>query len=226
MGAREIPRIFRLLARRSPAGYDVRGMDETALIRSAQGGDLDAFNSLILVYQDRTFNLAYRIMGDRDAASDATQEAFISAFKSIKRFRGGSFRSWLFRITTNACYDELRRRKRQASVPLEADLEEEPERGYLDRIAAADEAPEQSAARAELRRAIEDCLNRLPQEFRSITVLVDIQGFDYRAAAEVIGKPVGTVKSRLARARGRMRDCLRSVRELLPSGFRLEGESL
>ena len=94
-------------------------MDENALIQSAQRGDIDAFNRLVLAYQHQVYSLAYRIMGEEAAAADAAQEAFISAYKHLKSFRGGSFKSWLMRIVTNACYDELRRRKRRPTVPLE-----------------------------------------------------------------------------------------------------------
>ncbi len=95
-------------------------MDEQALIRAAQRGDLNAFNELVLLYQGRVYNLAYRIMGDGDAAADASQEAFISAYRAIGGYRGGSFRAWLMRIVTNACYDELRRRRRRPASSLEA----------------------------------------------------------------------------------------------------------
>jgi RNA polymerase sigma factor (sigma-70 family) len=99
-------------------------MDEQALIHEAQGGSLDAFNTLILHYQDSIFNTALRILGDEDLAADATQEAFLSAFKSISSFRGGSFKAWLMRTVTNACYDELRRQKRRPTTPLEPDTDD------------------------------------------------------------------------------------------------------
>lgn len=92
-------------------------MDEKALIQDALQGDLDAFNRLVLAYQDRVYNQAYRVLGESQAADDATQEAFISAYKNLRSFRGGSFRAWLLRIVTNACYDELRRRKRRPNHP-------------------------------------------------------------------------------------------------------------
>ena len=98
-------------------------MDEQALIHDAQGGSLDAFNTLILHYQDSVYNTALRILGDEDLAADVTQEAFISAFKGIASFRGGSFKAWLMRTVTNACYDELRRQKRRPTTPLEPDTE-------------------------------------------------------------------------------------------------------
>jgi RNA polymerase sigma-70 factor (ECF subfamily) len=93
-------------------------MDETGLIAAAQQGQMDAFNELVLAYQHQVYNLAYRILGDPASASDAAQETFISAFQNIARFRGGSFRSYLLRIVSNRCYDELRRRKRRPATSL------------------------------------------------------------------------------------------------------------
>ena len=94
-------------------------MDETTLIRQAQRGDLEAFNRLVIVYQTQVYNLAYRLMGDQASAEDATQEAFISAFRGLRGYRGGSFRAWLLRIVRNACYDEFRRRQRRPTTSLE-----------------------------------------------------------------------------------------------------------
>jgi RNA polymerase sigma-70 factor, ECF subfamily len=201
-------------------------MDEIGLIQAARKGDLDAFNRLVLAYQDIVYSQAYRMMGDSEAAEDATQEAFISAYKNLKSYRGGSFRGWLLRIVTNACYDELRRRKRRPTVPLEPldanDEEIESPAWMID----PGELPEQAAVRNELGQAIQRCLEGLPDEFRLVVVLVDIQGFDYQEAAQVAGKPIGTVKSRLARARLRLRECLQSVWELLPSTYRLVDEDI
>ena len=94
-------------------------MDEQALIAGARGGDLDSFNRLVLAYQDMAFNLAYRMLGDDALAEDATQNAFISAYRSLHAYRGGSFRAWVLRMVTNTCYDELRRRHRHPETPLE-----------------------------------------------------------------------------------------------------------
>ena len=199
-------------------------MDEVALIQAAQAGDLDSFNSLILAYQDLAYNVAYRIMGDGPSASDATQDAFIKAYNSLKRFRGGSFRSWLMRIVTNVCYDELRKRKRRPQValePLNADNEAIESPSWLK---DPGESPEDRAARMELSKAIQECLNGLSPDFRAVVVLVDIQGMDYAEASDMVDKPLGTIKSRLARARLKLRDCLRGFGELLPATFRLEEE--
>jgi RNA polymerase sigma-70 factor (ECF subfamily) len=200
-------------------------MDEVALIKSAQQGDLDSFNRLVIEYQDMVFNQAYRVMGVAQVAEDATQDAFISAFKNLKSFRGGSLKAWLLRIVTNVCYDELRRQKRRPTTPLEPLNREEEEIESPYWLSDPKESPEEAAERRDLSRAIQYCLNELSPSFRTVVVLVDIQGLDYSEAAQAIGKPLGTVKSRLARARTRMRDCLRGFRELLPSTIRLVREN-
>ena len=202
-------------------------MDESDLIQTAQHGDLDSFNTLILHYQDLVFHTALRILGDEDLAADAAQEAFISAFRSINSFRGGSFKAWLMRTVTNACYDELRRQKRRPTTPLEpdatrADGEEMDSPRWL---ADPNMTPAEQSEANELEHAIQHCLDTLPTEFRTVVVLADIQGLDYSEVATAVRVPLGTIKSRLARARLRLRECLRSFEELLPSSFRLEGES-
>jgi len=200
-------------------------MQEKTLIADAQRGDLDAFNRLVLAYQDMLYGQAFRLMGEKYAAEDATQEAFISAFRKIKSFRGGSFRAWLLRIVTNACYDELRRRKRRPTTQLEPVNEENEPIESPNWLTDPGESPEIAAQRSEIRAALELCIQKLPIEFRTVVLLVDIQGLDYTEAARVIRRPLGTVKSRLARARVRMRDCLSNYGELLPTSFRLLEES-
>jgi len=200
-------------------------LDEVALIRAARDGDLNSFNRLVLEYQDLVYNQAFRILGDPHSADDATQEAFVSAYTNIRSYRGGSFRAWLLRIVTNACYDELRRRKRRPTTPLEPldDAGEEIESpGWM---VDPGESPEEASQRAELAGAIQDCISALPAEFRAVVALVDVQGLDYAEASEAIGSPLGTVKSRLARARARLRECLQGFWELLPGAFRLESEA-
>jgi RNA polymerase sigma-70 factor (ECF subfamily) len=200
-------------------------MDEPALIQDAQRGDLDSFNSLVLHYQDMVFNTAIRILGDDDLAADATQETFISAFRTIASFRGGSFKSWLMRTVTNACYDELRRQKRRPTTPLEPETNDGDEVDSPRWLADPNMTPSEKVEANELEHAIQHCLDALPGEFRSVVVLADIQGLDYGEVAFASGVPLGTIKSRLARARIRLRDCLRGFEELLPSAFRLDTES-
>ena len=197
-------------------------MNEEALIHDAQAGSLDAFNALVLHYQDGVFNTALRILGDEDLASDATQEAFLSAFRSITSFRGGSFKAWLMRTVTNACYDELRRQKRRPSVPLEPESDDGEEIDSPRWLADPEMSPEQKAEADEVERAIQHCLNNLPLEFKTVVVMADIQGMDYSEVAIAVRVPLGTIKSRLARARLRLRECLQGFSELLPAAFRLE----
>ncbi len=165
------------------------------------------------------------MMGEQQGAEDATQEAFISAFRKLGSYRGGSFKAWLLRIVTNACYDELRRQKRRPEAPLEPLTGEDEEIESPSWLADPSESPEEEAERSELNKAIQNCLGGLPDEFRLVVILVDLQGLDYAEAAGAIGKPLGTVKSRLARARVRLRECLQGFWELLPAAFRLVEES-
>lgn len=200
-------------------------MDEPALIQDAQRGDLEAFNQLVLAYQEVVFNTALRILGDEDLAADAAQEAFISAFRAIAFYRGGSFRAWLLRTVTNACYDELRRKKRRPTTPLEPETDDGEEVESPRWLADPHSSPEEQLDQAELEHAIQHCLQNLPTDFRAVVVLADIQGLDYTEVAAALRRPLGTVKSRLARARLRLRECLQGFRELLPAAFRLEEES-
>ncbi len=197
-------------------------MNEQALISDAQGGNLDAFNTLILTYQDSVFNTALRILGDEDHAADAAQDAFISAFKSIKAFRGGSFKGWLMRIVTNACYDELRRKKRRPTTPLEPETDDGDEMDSPRWLADPNMTPDQVAEADELEHAIQHCLDNLPLDFKTVVVMADIQGMDYTEVASTVRVPLGTVKSRLARARLRLQECLQGFAELLPASYRLE----
>jgi RNA polymerase sigma-70 factor (ECF subfamily) len=193
--------------------------DEEKLVEAAQRGNLDAFNELILHYQSRVYNLAYHIMHDPAAADDATQEAFISAYRALDGFRGGSFRAWLLRIVTNACYDELRRHKRRPKVSWEdfGEMDEEANPHLVDGGAK----PEETVQQQELRSILERAIARLPDHQRTTLVLVDKMGFSYEEAAQVMDVQLGTVKSRLSRARRQMQELLQEDRELLPPRFRL-----
>ncbi|MGD1995832.1 MAG: sigma-70 family RNA polymerase sigma factor [Anaerolineae bacterium] len=195
-------------------------MDETDLIQAAQRGNLDAFNELVLNYQHLVYNVAYRMMGDPASASDATQEAFIKAYRKIETFRGGSFRSWLLRIVTNCCYDEFRRRKRRPATSFEdlGDIDEEANPALVN----GGESPEQRVEREELATFLQTAINTLPSHQRTVLVLSDVEGMSYAEIAGTVDIPVGTVKSRLARARAHLRDLLQEQRELLPRAYRLE----
>jgi RNA polymerase sigma factor (sigma-70 family) len=193
-------------------------MDEVQAIQAAQEGDLPAFNQLVMAYQGMAYNVAYRIVGDADAAADACQEAFISAFKAIKKFRGGSFKSWILRIVTNACYDHLRYRGRRPADSLE-EVAENPQ--YSPKLVSNHEHPEEYALRQELNEVIQSGIETLPADQRVVLVLSDVQGFGYQEIADITGVSLGTVKSRLSRARAKLRDYLVAQQELLPAQYRL-----
>lgn len=200
-------------------------IDEITLALSAQQGDLDAFNRLVLEFEDLAFNIAYRMLGDSDSAADATQSAFIAAYRHLSSYRGGSFKSWVLRIVTNTCYDELRRQKRRPTTPLEPSMEDSDDEIESPNWLKDDQpSPESLLESAELQEAIQKCLKKMKNDFRMMVILVDIQGMDYQEAAENMNIPMGTIKSRLARARRKLRDCLQFFRELLPANYRLDGE--
>ncbi len=186
--------------------------DEQALIRSAQRGNLEAFNGLVLRYQQQVYNVAYRIMGDEAAASDATQEAFISAYRHVGSFHEGSFRNWLLRIARNACYDELRRRKRRPTVSLDEAIVTAEGVIEFDLPTSAD-GPEQIVQRRELAALLQRGINRLPIEQRLTLVLSDVQGLRYDEIAQITHSKCGTVKSRLSRARANLREYTQMHRE-------------
>lgn len=196
--------------------------EEQRLISAAQAGDLEAFNQIVRLYETRVYNLCYRMLGDADAAADATQDAFIAAFRNVRSFRGGVFKAWLLRIATNACYDALRARKRRPAVSLDsADNEDD-----NTRTEASDpgESLDEMVVRQELSAAIQQGLAELPEDQRIVIILSDIQGLAYEEIAQITGVQLGTVKSRLSRARAKLRDILRAG-ELLPAKFRLDDES-
>ncbi len=182
--------------------------DEAELIRNSQSGDLTAFNSLVRAYQDQVYSICLRFLGSREAAEDAAQEAFISAFKAISHFRSGNFRAWLLRIATNACYDELRRRQRRPTTPLEEAFD----------VPAQNDpyTPEAYAQQRELAGHIQRGLATLPMDQRLAVILCDVQGYSYEEIAQITGSSLGTVKSRINRGRRRLAEHLKNQRELLP----------
>jgi len=201
-----------------------RETEETLWIASARKGDLDSFNRLISMYQDAIFNLAYRIIGGYDEAEDIVQKAFISAYRSIRTFRGGSFRGWLMRMTINACYDEIRRIKQHPAISIDADPEDEKGIDYDYWLPDLEPQPQQIAEMRELQQAVQHCLQQLPDDFRAVAVLADVEELEYEEISRITGHPLGTVKSRLARARQKLRGCLEGYWELLPLQLRQKYE--
>jgi len=192
---------------------------ETDSIKAAQKGDLAAFNRLVMTHQTQAYNVAYRLMGDADLAADATQEAFIKAFKAIKQYRGGSFKGWLLRIVSNACYDMLRYQKRRPSESLESEDDDDASERNI-HLQDPAERPEEALMRRELNDMLQQAISRLPTEQRLVLVLSDAEGLSYQEIAEATDLALGTVKSRLSRARLKLRDILLE-QELLPEQYRL-----
>ncbi|MFH1330268.1 MAG: sigma-70 family RNA polymerase sigma factor [Actinomycetota bacterium] len=181
-----------------------RGDADTALIERYLRGDLNAFNDLMRSHEDRVFAICLRMLRDREAALDATQETFITVFRKVDRFAGHSaFSTWLYRVAVNTCYDHARRSGRHATGPL-------PE--GADR---ADHHAQAALESAELRPDLEVALAGLPAEFRSAVVLCDVEGLSLRTAAEILGVPVGTVKSRIFRGRRLLAAVLGNLRPVL-----------
>ena len=173
------------------------------LLERARGGDLDAFNDLVVVYQDLLFALVVRMVPDRDQASDAVQEAFFSAYRNLDGFRGGSVRSWLSRIAINAAMDAQRLKKRRPADPypeLEDDTWQPP--------AGAEADPVAIALTTERHRLLNHALTQITTDQRTAIVLFDVQGYDYAEIAHLTGVSLGTVKSRIHRGRLALRELL------------------
>lgn len=198
-------------------------MDELQVIAAAQKGDVDAFNQLVIAYQQLAYNVAYRMLGDDDRAMDATQEAFLRGYRAIDTFHGGSFKAWILRITTNACYDVLRSTKRRRTTPIDDLVDDDEHSGILEDV---QETPEQHVQRLDLDEVIQAALATLPEDQRTVVILSDIHGLNYGEIAETTNVSLGTVKSRLSRARAKMRRYLLEHRELLPGNLRLFDDTI
>jgi RNA polymerase sigma-70 factor (ECF subfamily) len=193
--------------------------DEPALIRSAQQGDLAAFNLLVDHYQGQLFRVAYRMLGDVDSAADATQTAWLAAFHKFAQYRGGRLNSWLMHILVNVCYDQLRLQHRRPEVglyPGNNDGEEFENPYWL-----LDTSPgvEESVDARQFDAAVQRALQRLPEVYRTMIVLVDIEGYGYEEAAAALRVPLGTVRSRVARGRMALRRQLEESGDI-PHGWR------
>jgi RNA polymerase sigma-70 factor (ECF subfamily) len=173
------------------------------LLERARGGDLDAFNDLVTVYQDQLFALVVRMVPDRDQASDVTQEAFFSAYRNLAGFRGGSVKSWLNRIAVNAAMDTQRARKRRPVQPY-PELEDESWQPPADESAD----PVTTALTIERAGVLNAALATITPDQRTAIVLFDVEGYDYQEIADMTGVSLGTVKSRIHRGRLALRDRL------------------
>jgi RNA polymerase sigma-70 factor (ECF subfamily) len=200
--------------------------EEALLIARSQSGDVNAFNQLVLHYQQTVYNVILRMLGDRDTAADVAQETFIAAYRAIQSFRGGSsFRAWLLRIATNQACDHWRRTNRHPVDSLDSIMDEgEPHGiGLPGTLVTTEQAanPEEFLLNQELQALIQKGLQELPLDQRVAVVLCDVQGLSYEEIAASTQTSLGTVRSRIARGRARLRDYLYKHKELLPRNYRL-----
>ena len=187
---------------------EYRAMDEQKLIAAARRGDVEAFNELVLIHQGVMYNVAYRLLGDGEAAADATQEAVISAFKALRGFRGRSLKGWLLQIVISRCWDEMGSHRCYPTHhiyddPLEADRPPVP--------AANATPPEEHADRRRLAQVLQQAILSLPPQQRVVVVLSDVQGLSYQEIADALHTSRGTVESRLSQARARLGDALQAL---------------
>ena len=195
------------LATREPADERTGSGTDHWLMTSARQGNVGAFNELVDLHTSVIFNVCYRLLRDGAAAEDATQDTFIRAWAAIEGWQGGQVRPWLIKIATNRCFDMLRSQSRRPASSLEAEpFEIEPRWSSQ---GAAPEDPEHFATRAELSAHLERALASLPDDQRLAIILADVHGLAYEEVARVVGVAVGTIKSRISRGRGRLRDVLR-----------------
>ncbi len=197
---------------------DAEVPDERLLAQS-RDGDLAAFNVLVERYEKAVYNLCYRLLGRREPAEDAAQEAFLSAYKGVRAYAGGNVRSWLLRIAANECKDELRRRVRKDRADS-LDVMFDSEDHHVE-VADPKEAVESFVLRQEEAETIQQLLLTLTFEQREAIILVDLYDYHYDEVATMTGASVGTVKSRIHRGREKLRQAIEADRELLGLARRL-----
>ena len=174
---------------------------EAELIQQSCAGNMDAFEQLILQYERRVYTIAYKYMGNHEDASDMAQEAIIKAYQSIGSFRGdAAFGTWLGKITANQCLDELRKRKKRQTTSLEDTLELE-EGSVKKEIESPAATPEEHAIRQETASYMQMLISELKEEYRAVVILRELEGYSYEEIADILSCSLGTVKSRISRAR-------------------------
>jgi len=192
---------------------------EKELVKRAQDGDVAAFEALIADYQKRIFSIAYRMIPNPDDAADLTQEVIVKIFKNLDKFQGSSkFSTWVYRIATNTCLDELKKTRRYTTYSLDKEIETE-EGSLMGELPDNSPTPEQAAERKAVQTAVRIAIGRLGEEHKKVIVLRDLQGLSYEEIAEIIGCSVGTVKSRISRARENLKKILSQDRELFSDYF-------
>lgn len=182
-------------------------VDLNHALQAARMGDELAFSRLVDYYRSTAERVAQHILQTEEAAADAVQDALIKAHRALPRFQDGNFRSWLLRIVTNTCYDHLRRQKRRQSLSLD-ELTDWSNAVLPVRAAIDAQNPETVALHQESMQVLLRAIDELPAWHRHVVLLIDVHGYDYAEAAELLALPLGTVKSRLSRARATLRDAL------------------
>jgi len=186
-------------------------MNEHTLVRNAASGDAASFENLILPYEKPIYNFCFRMFNNREDAQDVAQEIFLKIFRNLKKFnsRGeGSFKKWLYKVANNACIDELRKRGSRISAES-LDEAVESEDGEMSRQYESKESPPDEVVISRERQSeIKKAIAGLPADYKNIIILRDIQGLSYEEIAEITGAKLGTVKSKLSRARTALRDKL------------------
>ncbi|MCL0043807.1 sigma-70 family RNA polymerase sigma factor [Peptococcaceae bacterium] len=179
-------------------------VDDFKLVKKAQSGDYKAFEELVNRYESKVYTVAYRFFGNHEDACDLTQEVSIKIYKSLKNFRGDSnFMTWVYHITANACRDELRKRKNKKVVSLDEEFKDD--MTLLASIPDSALLPDDEIERKELCEQVQRCLNMMSDEYRLILIMREIQGLSYDEIASTMECSLGTVKSRLNRARASFR---------------------
>ncbi len=193
-------------------------LTDKQLIERSKSGDYIAFEELVHRYENKVYTVAYRFMGNHADACDLAQEAFIKVYQALPRFRGdSSFMTWIYHITANVCRDELRRRQRKQTISLDEAYNDSDNMSPLLHIASDDPGPEEEVERQEIREQVQRCLNMLSDEHRLILVMREIQGFSYDEIAQMLDCSLGTVKSRLNRARVAFKEKMKVLPELSSS---------
>lgn len=194
-------------------------LSDEILVQKSKEGDLDAFDQLVNRYENKIYSLTFRFMGNHADAGDLAQETFIRLYLALGGFRGdSSFSTWLYRIAANTCRDEIRKRKRRPNISMDELIESSP--AHVP-VADDQDAPEEVIQRMELQRQVQECLNELSQDHRLILVMREIQEFSYQEIAEVLKCSMGTVKSRISRARQALKEKIKEKGELLHDQGRL-----
>jgi RNA polymerase sigma-70 factor (ECF subfamily) len=208
--------------RSTPPTDREHALDIPALVARAQAGDDSAFEAIIQHFQGVAYSVAYRTLQNEGAAGDAVQDSLLKAYRALHQFQGGSFKSWLLRIVANTCYDVMRTaqwRNTESLDDLPVDDDQAADR-VDQRLVDHGESPQEAVERAELSDWIEAGIRALPPDQRMALTLCDVHGYSYDEIGEITGQPMGTVKSRINRARTRLRDFLLRRPELLPASFR------